>query len=151
MIKRILCIAAALMVGVAFLCPLVVMADAPAPEYSEDDIVLLARLISAEARGEEYAGQLAVGNVVVNRLQFGIWGDTLESVIYHEEQFAEPLDWYTDSCYDAAREALLGDERAVPAYVLYFRREKADDYRGIPWYCEIGRHNFYGAPSEDSG
>lgn len=36
-------------------------------KYSQSDYNLLARLISAEARGEPYSGQVAVGGVVLNR------------------------------------------------------------------------------------
>ncbi len=134
----------ALILGVIFMASGVF---ACAPEYDNEDIVLLARLIAAEAQGEEYAGQLAVGNVVVNRLKTGIWGDTLQDVIFYENQFAEPYESYFDDCYKAACEALLEEARAVPEYVLYFQRAKVDCFYA-PWFCTIGRHNFYGGPSD---
>ena len=145
--KSIACLMVTLVISVIFLCP-TAFADEmepPMPEYTEEDIILLARLISAEAGGEEFEGQLAVGNVVTNRLESGIWGDTLSSVIYAEGQFAQPHKAYTESCYEAAKEALLGDDRAVPEYILYFQRGKVEWFYG-PWYTAIGAHNFYGAP-----
>ena len=144
--KLIWCFAAALVLGAAFLYPTVRAHDQLQQEYTDEDIALLARLISAEARGEEYTGQLAVGNVVVNRLHDGTWGDTLREVIFAEGQFAAPMKTYTESCLEAAREALTGDERAVPEFVLYFQREKTDHFYA-PWYATIGAHNFYGAPN----
>lgn len=116
-------------------------------DYNEDDVILLARLISAEARGEEYEGHLAVGNVVLNRLKTGRWGDTLRKVIYAKGQFARPKGTYSDECYRAAKAALAG-ERVVPEYVIYFQRAKVD-YFYAPWYCTIGSHNYYGH-SEDT-
>ncbi len=144
--KLICCFAAVLLLGAAFLYPTVRARDPLEPEYSEEDVALLARLISAEARGEEFDGQLAVGNVVTNRLESGIWGDSISDVIYAEGQFAQPRKAYTESCYEAAQEALLGDERAVPEFILFFQRKKAESFCGAPWYATIGAHNFYGAP-----
>ena len=37
--------------------------------FSQNDVNLLARVISAEARGEPYVGQVAVGAVILNRIQ----------------------------------------------------------------------------------
>ena len=143
--RKVLCIVAALLVGAAFMWP---PTFAHEPKYNEEDVELLARLIAAEARGESYDGQLAVGAVVMNRVDTGVWGDTLETVIYYSGQFAEPHKHYTENCYDAAREVLLEEKRVMPNYVLYFQREKADTFQGVPWHCTIGRHNFYGAPPD---
>ena len=54
---------------------------APAPE-AVDEVDLLARLITAEAQGEPYEAQVAVGAVVINRVQSGVWANTIEAVIY---------------------------------------------------------------------
>ena len=45
------------------------------------DVQLLARIISAEARGEPYQGQVAVGAVVINRVRHPSCPDTLSGVI----------------------------------------------------------------------
>ena len=37
--------------------------------FTQSEVDLLARIISAEARGEEYAGQVAVGAVIMNRIE----------------------------------------------------------------------------------
>ena len=51
--------------------------------YSSSDITLLAKLIAAEARGECYTGQVAVGAVVLNRVAHPSFPDTIAGVIYH--------------------------------------------------------------------
>ena len=74
------------------------------------DINLLARLISAEARGEPYSGQVAVGAVVLNRMEHPSFPGTLSGVIYqsgafsclYDGQFDQPV---ADSAYRAAPDA----------------------------------------------
>ena len=81
--------------------------------YSSADYNLLARLISAEARGESYIGQVAVGAVVMNRVEHPSFPDTVSGVIYqkgafsclNDGQFYEPI---ADSAYKAARDCLNG-------------------------------------------
>lgn len=54
---------------------------------SYDDVTLLAALIQTEAGGQPYEGQVAVGDVVVNRLRSGAYGGSISSVIYAPGQF----------------------------------------------------------------
>ena len=49
--------------------------------YSSGDIDLLARLIEAEASGESLQAKIAVGAVVINRVQSGDWASTITGVI----------------------------------------------------------------------
>ncbi len=87
------------------------------------EVELLARLISAEARGEPYAGQVAVGAVVLNRVRSGIFPNTIAGVIYDPWQF-EPVQngqIYlppTASAWKAAQDALNGWDPSGGA--LYF-------------------------------
>lgn len=50
--------------------------------YGEEDLYWLSRIISAEARGECFEGQLAVGCVVINRTEHKSFPDTIYEVIY---------------------------------------------------------------------
>ena len=76
------------------------------------DVDLLARLISAEARGEPYEGQVAVGAVVLNRVKHASFPNSISGVIYqsgafsclYDGQFDQPV---AESAYRAARDALL--------------------------------------------
>jgi len=50
--------------------------------YNNSDLSLLAKLIYAEARGESYTGQVAVGAVVLNRVKSSSFPNTISGVIY---------------------------------------------------------------------
>lgn len=49
---------------------------------------LLARIISAESRGEPYEGQVAVGAVILNRIAHPSFPNTLAGVIYQPGAFS---------------------------------------------------------------
>jgi len=49
--------------------------------YSRGDVDLLSRLIEAEASGESQQAKIAIGAVVVNRVQSGDWASTIKGVI----------------------------------------------------------------------
>lgn len=83
------------------------------PAATQANIDLLARIISAEARGEPYAGQVAVGAVILNRIQHPSFPDTLSGVIYQDGAFTAIVDGQFDqpvsaTAYNAARDALNG-------------------------------------------
>ena len=76
---------------------------------SDDTMYLLARVISAEARGEPYIGQVAVGAVVLNRVKHPSFPNTVSGVIYQSGAFSCLNDgqWdkpISDSAYSAARD-----------------------------------------------
>ncbi len=93
-------------------------------DYSSQDYELLARIISAESRGEPYSGQVAVGAVVLNRIEHPSFPDTLSGVVYQkgafscldDGQFYEPI---SDSCYSAARDAINGLDPTGGAIYYY--------------------------------
>ena len=79
----------------------------------ENNIWLLASLINAEARGEEYIGQVAVGAVVLNRVNHASFPNTIPAVIYEVNQFDSVSDGQinlipSSSCLNAARDAMNG-------------------------------------------
>ena len=97
-------------------------------KYNGTDLDLLARLVSAEARGEPLEGQIAVANVVLNRVASNYFPDTITGVIYQQNkgryQFCPVQDGSineqpTKKAQEAARLALEG-ERTVPPEALYF-------------------------------
>ena len=97
--------------------------------YSSSDYDLLARIISAEARGEPYSGQVAVGAVVLNRIEHPSFPDTLPGVVYqkgafsclNDGQFYEPV---ADSAYRAATYAINGVDPSGGA-IYYYNPKKA--------------------------
>lgn len=58
----------------------------PQSIISESDKDLLARLVSAEAKGEPYAGKVAVATVILNRLDHPDFPNTVKEVVYQVEQ-----------------------------------------------------------------
>lgn len=108
----------------------------------ESEVRLLARVITAEAGGETYDGMLAVGTVVMNRVDSPDYPDTVKGVLTQKNQFADPSSKPSNEALKAAREILSG-KRIFPEGVLMFQRKKTDSWRGYEWYCTIGDHNFY--------
>ncbi|MBR4579162.1 MAG: spore cortex-lytic enzyme [Oscillospiraceae bacterium] len=112
------------------------------------DLELLARLISAEARGEVYEGQVAVGAVVLNRVAHPSFPNTLSGVIYqrgafsclNDGQFDQPV---AQSAYQAARDAMNGYDPSGGA-IYYFNPATATSkwIWSRPLLVTIGRHRF---------
>lgn len=116
--------------------------------YMSSDYELLARIISAEARGEPYMGQVAVGAVILNRIEHPSFPDTLSGVIYqkgafsclNDGQFYEPV---SDSAYKAASDALNGLDPSGGA--IYYYNPKKSTNKWIfsrPIITTIGAHRF---------
>ena len=81
--------------------------------YRESELSLLARLVSGEARGEPYIGQVAVAAVVLNRVRSDEFPDTISGVIFQPGAFDAVWDGQfdmtpTDSAIRAARDAMNG-------------------------------------------
>ena len=60
--------------------------------YTNSDLYLLAKCIYAEARGESYTGQVAVGAVVLNRVASSQFPNTISGVIYQRHAFTAVSD-----------------------------------------------------------
>lgn len=112
------------------------------------DLNLLARLISAEARGEPYIGQVAVGAVVLNRIDHPSFPNTLSGVIYQKGAFSclDDGQWnkpVADSAYKAARDAINGWDPSGGA--IYYFNPKTATSKWIwsrPLITTIGKHRF---------
>ena len=115
---------------------------------SQSDVNLLARIISAEARGEPYEGQVAVGAVVLNRVEHPSFPDTFAGVIYQDGaftaitdgQFQQPV---ADSAYRDARDALKGWDPSGGAIYYYYPDKTTTQWiRSRPVIKRIGNHLF---------
>ena len=81
--------------------------------YNSNDEYLLARCIHAEARGEPYTGQVAVGAVILNRVRSSSFPNTIAGVIYQAGAFTAVADGQINlspgaSAIKAARDAMSG-------------------------------------------
>lgn len=113
-----------------------------------EQINLLARVISAEARGEPYSGQVAVGAVILNRVKHPAFPNTIAGVVYQpgaftcmvDGQFNEPV---ADSAVRAAREAIAGADPSGGA-IYYFNPDTATSawIWSRPLIKTIGKHRF---------
>lgn len=116
--------------------------------YSSSDINLLAKIISAEARGESYTGQVAVGAVVLNRVASSSFPDTISGVVYQQGAFDAVRDsnWsqaVTSSAKKAAQDAINGWDPTGGA--LYYYNPKKTSNKWIlsrPVIKTIGNHVF---------
>ena len=119
-----------------------------AGKYSNSDVQLLARLIYAEARGEPYKGQVAVGAVVLNRVKSSSFPNTISAVIYQPYAFTCVNDGQINlspnsTAVNAAKDAMNGWD---PTYgCIYYYNPKIATSSWIfsrPTVVTIGRHVF---------
>ena len=135
-------------VGPQTLAALGISAGSPVAASTSGDAALLARLISAEARGESYEGQVAVGAVVMNRIAHPSFPNTMSGVIYQrgafscldDGQFDKPV---AQSAYQAARDAMNGYDPTGGA-IYYFNPATATSkwIWSRPLLVTIGKHRF---------
>ena len=114
----------------------------------ESTVELLARVISAEARGEPYSGQVAVGAVILNRVEHPSYPNTVAGVVYQPGAFTCMVDGQidqpvADSAYRAARDALNGADPSGGA-IYYFNPSTATSawIWSRPLIKVIGSHRF---------
>lgn len=132
----------------------IIMADrggyklhARVPQYnlSDEEFNLMARVVEAEAGGEPYEGQIAVANVIFNRVKAG-WAKTVTEAITQKGQFTKVRKKPSDSVKQAVKEALYG-RNAVPEGTLFFQNLDISTDFTVPndkqYVTKIGMHTFY--------
>ena len=115
---------------------------------TNDELYLLSKLVSSEARGESYEGQVAVAAVVIKRDLYSRYPNNIKDVIYQKNAFSvvnngEIYKNPTDSAYKAAREALYGSDPTSGA--IYFWNPEIATCSWIKTldpYKRIGNHVF---------
>ena len=121
--------------------------------YADDAVYWLSRIISAESKGESLIGQIAVGNVVLNRVRSADFPNTIYSVIFDRKYGVQFSPISNGTIYDtptatsilAAKICL--DGFTVSGDVLYFLRPSASTSSWIvrtrPYKFTIGNHYFF--------
>lgn len=116
--------------------------------FTDSEISLLARTISAESRGEPYEGQVAVGAVILNRIEHPSFPNTMAGVIYQNGAFSCVDDGQMDEdVYEiskrAAIDALNGWDPSGGA-IYYYNPVTATNkwIRSRPVIVTIGAHIF---------
>ena len=120
---------------------------------ADHEIEMLERIVQAEAGGSGYDGMLAVANVVLNRVKYSRFPNTVEEVIFANRQFTPISDgrYYKVKVSETAKQVVkdaLNGARIVDEDALYFCTPTAPgkgwfetDLRKITY---IAPHNFYG-------
>ena len=116
--------------------------------YSSSDSYLLAKCIYAEARGEPYTGQVAVGAVILNRVRSSKFPNSISGVIYQPYAFTCVSDGQINLTPDAnakraAQDALNGWD---PTNGCLYYYNPATATSSWIWsrtvMLSIGKHNF---------
>ncbi len=122
--------------------------------YDETDLYWLSRIISAEARGEPFAGQIAVGNVVLNRVRSSQFPNTVKAVIFDRKYGIQFSPVASGTIYNTpSKSAVMAAKICLEGYtlshrMLYFYNPRIATSSWIgktrPYIMTIGNHQFYG-------
>lgn len=122
--------------------------------YREEDLYWLSRIIHAEAQGESYEGKVAVGNVVLNRVESSLFPNTIKEVVFDKQhgytQFSPVLDGNiyntpNSDSINAAKDALSG-KRPVGEALYFLNMSKSTNFwivQNRKYFMTIGDHDFY--------
>lgn len=123
-------------------------------KYTKNDVECLTKNIYYEAGIEDYRGKFAVGNVTINRLKTGYWGNSICKVVYAKSQFSwtlakklpRPNSKLWAESEEIARKVLAGHRvrgltRSLYYHAIYIRDPKWVDTRHEAG--QIGNHVFY--------
>jgi N-acetylmuramoyl-L-alanine amidase len=119
-------------------------------KQNSEELYLLAKIIFAEAGYESIEGQVAVGNVIMNRMKDPRFPSTIREVIYQPRQFTPAHNGSleavvpSESSIWAAQQALTGKNYVSDA--LYFfnpqRQSSNAFFQGLDVIVDIGNHRF---------
>lgn len=127
----------------AIMLAIVAAVFAPSISFTEDqDTIRLARTLYALGRRENYTTKLALGSVVMNRVESDWFPDTLGEVLSDQQQFPAGTR-YDDESLRAAH-ALISGTRTLPKEALYYQASDATHpLRAQDLVASAGNYNFY--------
>lgn len=121
--------------------------------FSQNDVALLARLVSAESAGEPFSGQVAVAATILNRLKDPRYPKTIPGIIYQIDsgryQYSPVLDGRinqpaTASAFQAVQLAISGWDPSNGANGFYNPAKTSSAWvRSNPVTATIGDHVFF--------
>lgn len=115
----------------------------------QSDYMLLARVVSGEARGEPYLGQVAVASVIINRTKSPKFPNTIPGVIYQPGAFESVSNgqiwaqYPTRTNFNAARDALNGFDPTYGSLFFWNPYKRVSSWIwSRPIVTQIGKHVF---------
>ncbi|MBQ5858528.1 MAG: cell wall hydrolase [Peptococcaceae bacterium] len=139
-----------LLFAALLLCPFAMtqQADAESGTYSNSDVMVLAKMIHGEARGEPYVGKVAVGAVILNRVEDKKFPDSVHGVCFQPGAFDAVSDgqYYMEPDKEALKAAKAALNGWDPTYgALYYWNPATATSKWI-WsrkvITQIGKHIF---------
>ena len=127
-------------------------------QFSERDVMILERIVEAEAGGEDDKGKLLVANVVLNRVRAMDFPDSIEDVVFQRNGEGYQFSPVGNGRYDsvsvseetkaAVARALAGEDFSEGA--LYFAARRYADPLAMQWFddhltllFQHGGHEFF--------
>ena len=123
--------------------------EAARTSVSDAELTCLTRVILYEAGSEPRAGQLAVAQVVLNRMRSGRFPRTICGVINQRGQFSSirsfrhPRNARWNRAEGIARAALEGERTPAVGRALFFHARHVPAFRGRTRVAQVGGHIFY--------
>ena len=121
--------------------------------YDPDALYWLSRIISAESRGEPLAGQIAVGNVILNRVRSTAFPNTIWGVIFDRKDGVQFTPVANGTVYAApywistvAAKICLEGYSVSTAALFFYEPSKATSFwieNNRPYLFTVGRHRFF--------
>ena len=121
--------------------------------YDPDALYWLSRIISAESRGEPLAGQIAVGNVILNRVRSTAFPNTIWGVIFDRKDGVQFTPVANGTVYAApywistvAAKICLEGYSVSTSALFFYEPSKATSYwieNNRPYLFTIGHHRFF--------
>ena len=121
--------------------------------YRADEVLWLARIIHAESAGEPLLGQIAVGNVVLNRVKSSAYPNTIYGVIFDRKNGTQFSPVVFGTIYNTPNtDSVIAAKLCLEGYTLsdsifFFMNPRIATNNWIsknrPFAFRIGNHNFY--------
>ncbi len=121
--------------------------------YDYEDLYWLSRIISAEAKGESFTGQIGVGTVVLNRVKSSQFPGTVKGVVFDKKYGTQFTPVANGSIYQApTQSAVVAAKMCLDGYtlsnsVLYFLNPSIATSSWIQnnrkYAFRVGNHEFY--------
>lgn len=122
-------------------------------EYDYEDLYWLSRIISAEAKGESFTGQIGVGTVVLNRVRSSQFPSTVKSVVFDTKYGTQFTPVANGTIYNTpTQSAVVAAKMCLDGYtlsdsVLYFLNPSISTSSWIQnnrkYAFKVGNHEFY--------